>query len=343
MTTSPMRSSSSRSLGALVARRVLPEGRGSGVRRLAREGRARRRRRTASTFPPPSARTSGSRSRRSNAAPVATHDPRPGSLRAPSGRATRVPHDARGQGRAPRRPVRPGRACDGRSTGSTRRSGASCSRTSPPPRRRSGSRARPSETIGPLRAAHKIHEQSLARDGEALVGARDAAREAPRRRRRQGRRARSGAHHPARARRPSSRTSWRRTRSSRPASRQAPPSSIPRAPASTSCSRRAASLLGTTSTSLTGPSSGGARTRRRAGARSTTVEVRASAPGIVEALAVTNGAWVEQSSLVLSTVQPERLRFARARAPERSHGSQGRARRAVIAPPRRARRATLRT
>jgi hypothetical protein len=39
------------------------------------------------------------------------------------------------------------------------------------------------------------------------------------------------------------------------------------------------------------------------------VDVRASAPGVVEGLTVTNGAWVAPSSLVVSTIQPDRLRF----------------------------------
>lgn len=39
------------------------------------------------------------------------------------------------------------------------------------------------------------------------------------------------------------------------------------------------------------------------------VDVRATAPGVVEATEVTNGAWVAESSLVLTTVQPEMVRF----------------------------------
>lgn len=39
------------------------------------------------------------------------------------------------------------------------------------------------------------------------------------------------------------------------------------------------------------------------------IEVRAEAPGVVESLGVTNGAWVDSGSLVLTTVQPDRLRF----------------------------------
>jgi hypothetical protein len=41
----------------------------------------------------------------------------------------------------------------------------------------------------------------------------------------------------------------------------------------------------------------------------TAIEVRASAPGIVETFGVTNGGSVEQGGLVLSTVQPEQIRF----------------------------------
>lgn len=39
------------------------------------------------------------------------------------------------------------------------------------------------------------------------------------------------------------------------------------------------------------------------------VEVRATAPGIVERLAVTSGAWVDERSAVLTTVQPSQVRF----------------------------------
>lgn len=39
------------------------------------------------------------------------------------------------------------------------------------------------------------------------------------------------------------------------------------------------------------------------------VEVRAAAPGIVESLALTNGSWASETSLVLTTVQPELIRF----------------------------------
>jgi len=39
------------------------------------------------------------------------------------------------------------------------------------------------------------------------------------------------------------------------------------------------------------------------------IEVRAEAPGVVESLGVTNGAWANEASTVLSTVQPDRLRF----------------------------------
>lgn len=39
------------------------------------------------------------------------------------------------------------------------------------------------------------------------------------------------------------------------------------------------------------------------------VEVRAETAGVIEALALTNGAWADQRDLVLTTVQPDRLRF----------------------------------
>lgn len=39
------------------------------------------------------------------------------------------------------------------------------------------------------------------------------------------------------------------------------------------------------------------------------VEVRAAAPGVVESVALTSGAWASETSLVLTTIQPDRLRF----------------------------------
>jgi hypothetical protein len=39
------------------------------------------------------------------------------------------------------------------------------------------------------------------------------------------------------------------------------------------------------------------------------VEVRASGPGVVESIGLTNGSWAAQTSLVLTTVQPEIIRF----------------------------------
>ncbi|MGE3181402.1 MAG: efflux RND transporter periplasmic adaptor subunit [Phycisphaerae bacterium] len=39
------------------------------------------------------------------------------------------------------------------------------------------------------------------------------------------------------------------------------------------------------------------------------IEIRAASPGVVESLSVTNGAWVNESSLALTTVQPDQLRF----------------------------------
>jgi hypothetical protein len=70
----------------------------------------------------------------------------------------------------------------------------------------------------------------------------------------------------------------------------------------------AASVIGSTEAFLKGPMSDDPQARPR-WRELATIDVEASAPGVVEALSVTNGAWVEQSSLVLSTVQPERLRF----------------------------------
>lgn len=63
------------------------------------------------------------------------------------------------------------------------------------------------------------------------------------------------------------------------------------------------------------------------------VEVRAEAAGVVEALALTNGAWADERSLVLTTVQPDRLRFRamglQADLPKLANGAAAR-----IAPPR---------
>ncbi|MBK8913024.1 MAG: hypothetical protein IPM64_00240 [Phycisphaerales bacterium] len=39
------------------------------------------------------------------------------------------------------------------------------------------------------------------------------------------------------------------------------------------------------------------------------IDVRAEAPGVVESLNITNGAWADESALVLTTVQPDQLRF----------------------------------
>lgn len=39
------------------------------------------------------------------------------------------------------------------------------------------------------------------------------------------------------------------------------------------------------------------------------LEVRAEAPGVVQTIGVTGGAWADESALVVSTIQPERVRF----------------------------------
>jgi multidrug resistance efflux pump len=94
----------------------------------------------------------------------------------------------------------------------------------------------------------------------------------------------------------------------------------------------AASLLGTTVDELRGPSSS-ATNAPPLWRTIAAVDVRATAPGVVDAVAATNGAWVDQSELVLSTVQPRRLRL-------RAHGLQSdlmsfrHGADAVIAPPR---------
>lgn len=49
------------------------------------------------------------------------------------------------------------------------------------------------------------------------------------------------------------------------------------------------------------------------------IEVVAGAPGIVDVIRLTNGGWADETSLVLSTVQPERVRF-RARAMQTDAG-----------------------
>jgi multidrug efflux pump subunit AcrA (membrane-fusion protein) len=63
------------------------------------------------------------------------------------------------------------------------------------------------------------------------------------------------------------------------------------------------------------------------------VEVRAEAAGVVEMLALTNGAWADERSLVLTTAQPDRLRFRamglQSDLPRLAHSAAAR-----IAPPR---------
>jgi hypothetical protein len=84
----------------------------------------------------------------------------------------------------------------------------------------------------------------------------------------------------------------------------------------------AASLLALPRDLLTGPAPAGMERHVHVGAGGDaephghalwrelqSVEVRAAEPGVVEALALTNGAWASETSLVLSTVQPERVRF----------------------------------
>ncbi len=51
------------------------------------------------------------------------------------------------------------------------------------------------------------------------------------------------------------------------------------------------------------------QTTRPGWAMLTTIEVRATEAGAVELLGLTNGSWADESALVLSVVQPERLRF----------------------------------
>lgn len=63
------------------------------------------------------------------------------------------------------------------------------------------------------------------------------------------------------------------------------------------------------------------------------IEVRAEAPGVVESLGVTNGAWANESSFVLSIVQPERMRF-RAMGMQADLPKLANAEDARIAPPR---------
>jgi multidrug efflux pump subunit AcrA (membrane-fusion protein) len=163
------------------------------------------------------------------------------------------------------------------------------------------------ETIGPLRAAHKIHEQSLAETVKLLserVAQLERLREA------------GGGKVEELSQ---ARISYTNTQAELAdvMEKDADLEARSRTGAAELDSARvrfdlllrgAASLIGATVENLSSPA------RAEAGAPPRwrtleTVEVRASAAGIVEALAVTNGAWVEQSSLVLSTVQPERIRM----------------------------------
>jgi predicted small lipoprotein YifL len=167
------------------------------------------------------------------------------------------------------------------------------------------------ETIGPLRAAHKIHEQSLAETVKLLserVAQLEKIREA------------GGGKSEELSQ---ARISYTTTQAEladvmekdadlEARSRQGVAELDSARARFDLLLRGAASLIGDTVQGLSTPATteAGAPARWRT---LETVEVRASAAGIVEALAVTNGAWVEQSSLVLSTVQPERIRM-RARA-----------------------------
>lgn len=84
----------------------------------------------------------------------------------------------------------------------------------------------------------------------------------------------------------------------------------------------AASLLGVARDALVGPAPAGMERHVHAGEGDDAaphrhplwrelqlVEVRAAEPGVVESLALTSGAWAAETSLVLTTVQPERVRF----------------------------------
>jgi multidrug resistance efflux pump len=71
----------------------------------------------------------------------------------------------------------------------------------------------------------------------------------------------------------------------------------------------AASLLGIAKDKLTTRPSEAGADAQPLWRSITRVEVRAAAPGIVELLALTNGAWAAEASLVLTTVQPELIRF----------------------------------
>jgi multidrug efflux pump subunit AcrA (membrane-fusion protein) len=63
------------------------------------------------------------------------------------------------------------------------------------------------------------------------------------------------------------------------------------------------------------------------------IEIRAESPGVVELLNITNGAWANESTLVMTTVQPDQLRFRamgmQADLPRLANGATAR-----IAPPR---------
>ena len=68
----------------------------------------------------------------------------------------------------------------------------------------------------------------------------------------------------------------------------------------------AASLLGVDAAALAAPASDGAAPLWRSTDR---IEVRATEAGVVESIALTNGAWADAQANVLAVVQPDRLRF----------------------------------
>jgi multidrug resistance efflux pump len=71
----------------------------------------------------------------------------------------------------------------------------------------------------------------------------------------------------------------------------------------------AASLLGISKEALTTRPSQADGDPHQLWRSITKVDVRAAAPGLVQSMALTNGSWASETSLVLTTVQPELIRF----------------------------------
>ncbi len=162
-----------------------------------------------------------------------------------------------------------------------------------------------SETIGPLRAAHRVHEDSLS---ETVTLWTDRIKQLDTIRQAGGGKADELAQ--ARATLTSARADLAEVME-KDAELEAREREISVQLASALARRElllssAAAIVGVKAEEL-------AETNQKTGApnwRSVeTINVRATAPGVVESVSLTLGAWAEESALVLTTVQPERVRI----------------------------------